>query len=84
MAKYRIVKYQKTIVNRRNGKEIKREEPFYIVEYKNIQTILFGKTWDKLFYNHFKSYEEAEKALMEWLNKGEEKEVITKKVISKF
>lgn len=84
MARYRIVKYQKTIVNRRNGKEIKREEPYYFIEYKNILTILFGETWQRLLYDDFKTYEEAEEALMEVLNKGKEKEVITKEVISKF
>ena len=84
MAKYRIVKYQKTIVNKQNGKEIKREEPFYVIEYKNILTILFGETWDRLLYNDFKTYNEAEEALMKVLNKGKEKEVITKEVINKF
>jgi len=84
MAKYRIVKYQRIIVNRQNGKEIKREEPYYFIEYKNILTILFGETWQTLLYDNFKTYEEAESALMKILNKKNEKEVITKKVISKF
>ena len=84
MAKYRIVKYQKTIVNKQNGNEIKREEPYYVIEYKNILTILFGETWRRLHYDKFKSYEEAESALMKILNKKNEKEVLEKKVISKF
>lgn len=87
MAKYRIVRYQRIIKNERTGEIIEEKSPVYNVEYKNIFTILFGPggdVWDTLFYNDFKSYEEAESALMEILNKKNEKEVITKKVISKF
>lgn len=87
MAKYRIVKYQRIIKNKRTGEIIEKKSPVYYVEYKNIFTILFGPAgdvWDTLFYEDFKSYEEAESALMKILNKKNEKEVITKKVISKF
>ena len=87
MAKYRIVRYQRIIKNKRTGEIIEERPPVYNVEYKNIFTILFGPggdVWDTLFYEDFKSYEEAESALMKILNKKNEKEVITKKVISKF
>lgn len=81
MAKYRIVKYQRIVKNKHTGEIIKENPPVYNVEYKNILTMLFGHGWDSLLYNDFKSYEEAESALMEILN---EKEVLVKKVINKF
>ena len=86
MAKYRIVRYQRIIKNKRTGEIIEEKSPVYNVEYKNILTILFGPggVWDTLFYEDFKSYEEAESALMKILNKKNEKEVLEKKVISKF
>ena len=86
MAKYRIVRYQRIVKNKHTGEIIEEKSPVYYVEYKNIFTILFGVggVWDTLLYNDFKSYEEAESALMEILNKKNEKEVLVKNVISKF
>ena len=86
MAKYRIVRYQRIIKNKRTGEIIEEKPPVYNVEYKNILTILFGHegVWDTLLYNDFKSYEEAESALIEILNKKNEKEILIKNIISKF
>lgn len=86
MAKYRIVRYQRIIKNKRTGEIIEEKSPVYKVEYKNIFTILFGLwgVWDTLLYNDFKTYEEAEEELMKVLNKGKVKEIITKEVINKF
>lgn len=86
MAKYRIVRYQRIIKNKYTGEIIKEDSPVYKVEYKNILTILFGYdgVWDTLLYNDFESYDEAESALMEILNKKKEKEILRKEVLNIF
>ena len=78
--KYRICQCYKTSVDKVSGTTY-TYEPHYEIEYRNLATILFGKTWETLTWEKFKSYDDAKLYLQQYINDKYDKKKIHKKVM---
>ena len=78
--KYRICQCYTTSVDKVSGATY-TYEPHYKIEYKNLATILFGKTWESLTLETFKSYDDAKLYLQQYINDNYETKKVHKKVM---
>ena len=78
--KYRICQCYITSVDKVSGVTY-TYEPHYKIEYKNLATILFGKTWESLTLETFKSYDTAKSYLQQYIDDNYETKKVHKKVM---
>ena len=78
--KYRICQCYTTSVDKVRGATY-TYEPHYEIEYRNLATILFGKTWESLTWEKFKSYDDAKLYLQQYINDKYDKKKVHKKVM---
>ena len=78
--KYRICKYYTTRVDKVNG-ETYIDNQYYKVEYRNLISILFGRTWDTLTFKNFETYDSAQSYILQYINDNYDKKEVHKKVI---
>ena len=78
--KYRICQCYTTSVDKVSGATY-TYEPHYEIEYRNLATILFGKTWESLTWEKFKSYDDAKLYLQQYINDKYDKKKVHKKVM---
>lgn len=78
--KYRICKYYTTSVDKVSG-ETHICDQYYKVEYRNLISILFGRTWDTLTLKNFETYDAAQSYLLQYINDNYDKKEVHKKVI---
>ena len=75
--KYRICQCYKTSVDKVSGVTY-RYELHYEIEYRNLATILFGKTWESLTLQTFVTYDVAKSYLQQYINDKYEKKLVHK------
>lgn len=75
--KYRICQCYKTSVDKVSGTTY-TYEPHYEIEYRNLTTILFGKTWESLTCQTFVTYDVAKSYLQQYINDKYEKKLVHK------
>ena len=78
--KYRICQCYTTSVDKVSGATY-TYEPHYEIEFRNLATILFGKTWESLTWEKFKSYDDAKLYLQQYINDKYDKKKVHKKVM---
>lgn len=66
--KYRICQCYTTSVDKVSGATY-TYEPHYEIEYRNLATILFGKTWESLTLETFVTYDVAKSYLQQYIKK---------------
>lgn len=75
--KYRICQCYTTSVDKVSGATYTCE-PHYEIEYRNLATILFGKTWESLTLQTFVTYDVAKSYLQQYINDKYEKKLVHK------
>lgn len=75
--KYRICQCYTTSVDKVSGATY-TYEPHYEIEYRNLATILFGKTWESLTLQTFVTYDVAKSYLQQHINDKYEKKLVHK------
>ena len=75
--KYRICQCYITSVDKVSG-DTYTYKPHYEIEYRNLATILFGKTWESLTLQTFVTYDVAKSYLQQYINDKYEKKLIHK------
>ena len=75
--KYRICQCYTTSVDKVSGATY-TYEPHYEIEYRNLATILFGKTWESLTLQTFVTYDVAKSYLQRYINDKYEKKLVHK------
>ena len=78
--KYRICKYYTKSVDKVSGETYICDQ-YYKVEYRNLISILFGRTWDALTFKNFETYDSAQSYLLQYINDNYDKKEVHKKVI---
>ena len=73
--KYRICRYWTTSVDKVSGMADVYDQ-HYKVEYRNLGTILFDKTWIDLTLDRFESYDEAKSYLQKYINDKYKKKTV--------
>ena len=75
--KYRICQCYKTSIDKVSGATYTCE-PHYEIEYRNLATSLFGKTWESLTCQTFVTYDVAKSYLQQYINDKYEKKLVHK------
>ena len=75
--KYRICQCYTTSVDKVSGATYTYEH-HYEIEYRNLATILFGKTWESLTLQTFVTYDVAKSYLQQYINDKYEKKLVHK------
>ena len=78
--KYRICQCYTTSVDKVSGATY-TYEPHYEIEYRNLATILFGKTWESLTLQTFVTYDVAKSYLQHYIDDNYETQKVHKKVM---
>lgn len=75
--KYRICQCYTISVDKVSG-DTYTYKPHYEIEYRNLATILFGKTWESLTLQTFVTYDVAKSYLQQYINDKYEKKLVHK------